>query len=78
MTADPPAGGAQPGPLAGSAQAAPPAGVALSRGTGWRGLAEPPDLRLAGLAVAAWLTALAGLHLAAAAGAAGGRPGGPR
>ena len=24
---------------------------------------EPPDLRLAGLAVAAWLTALAGLHL---------------
>ncbi|MET8466759.1 competence protein ComEC, partial [Micromonospora zamorensis] len=24
---------------------------------------SPPDLRLAGLAVAAWLTALAGLHL---------------
>ncbi|MBG6070194.1 ComEC/Rec2 family competence protein [Micromonospora ureilytica] len=32
----------------------PPVGVAQP---------EPPDLRLAGLAVAAWLTALAGLHL---------------
>ncbi|SCL22165.1 competence protein ComEC [Micromonospora inyonensis] len=29
----------------------------------------PPDLRLAGLAVATWLTALAGLHLSAPAGA---------
>lgn len=26
---------------------------------------QPPDLRLAGLAVSAWLTALAGLHLSA-------------
>ncbi|SDZ26368.1 competence protein ComEC [Micromonospora pattaloongensis] len=30
---------------------------------------EPPDLRLAGLAIAAWLSALAGLHLSARAGA---------
>ncbi|GAB3943404.1 hypothetical protein GCM10027614_32020 [Micromonospora vulcania] len=29
------------------------------------GETQPPDLRLAGLAVAAWLTALVGLHLGA-------------
>ncbi|MGA5308447.1 ComEC/Rec2 family competence protein [Micromonospora taraxaci] len=41
-------------PVAGGAPQSPPADQAP---------AHPPDLRLAGLAVAAWLTALAGLHL---------------
>ncbi|GGM56421.1 competence protein ComEC [Micromonospora sonchi] len=51
------------GTLAGAARTDDRPATGTAEATGVPGGGAPPDLRLAGLAVAAWLTALAGLHL---------------